>query len=93
MTLSIRARSRAAWLTAALLSVPIALSPVLVQPAAAQWIANARRYGGVQRSLDLIETTALLDPDKVRTGTGQSVVQPSPAGPSPRPAAVDDPTI
>jgi P-type conjugative transfer protein TrbJ len=38
MTLSIRARSRAAWLTAALLSVPIALSPVLVQPAAAQWI-------------------------------------------------------
>ncbi len=38
MTLSIRTRSRAARLAAALLSVPIALSPVLVQPAAAQWI-------------------------------------------------------
>lgn len=49
--------------------------------AAAQWIANARRYAGTERALDLIETTALLDPDKLRTGAGQSVRQPSPAGP------------
>ncbi|MBS0480890.1 MAG: hypothetical protein JSR96_01825 [Proteobacteria bacterium] len=49
--------------------------------AAAQWIVNARRYAGAERALDLIETTALLDPDKLRTGAGQPVHQPSPAGP------------
>jgi P-type conjugative transfer protein TrbJ len=38
MTHSVRTHSRAAGLAAALLSIPIALSPVLVQPAAAQWI-------------------------------------------------------
>lgn len=49
---------------------------------AGEWTGQARRYAEAQRALDLIETTALLDPDKLRTGGGQSVQQPSPAGPS-----------
>ncbi|MBS0476626.1 MAG: hypothetical protein JSR28_15965 [Proteobacteria bacterium] len=53
---------------------------------ASTWIADARRYAGAERALDLIETTALLDPDKLKTASGQSVKQPSPAGPSPSPA-------
>ncbi|MFM5884430.1 MAG: hypothetical protein ACKOQ3_03720 [Novosphingobium sp.] len=56
-------------------------------PAAAAWTDLARRYAGAQKALDLIETTALLDPDKLHTASGQSVQQPSPAGPNPLPAA------
>ncbi|PKB14436.1 hypothetical protein B0I00_2024 [Novosphingobium kunmingense] len=51
--------------------------------AAGDWIVQARRYAEAERALDLIETTALLDPDRLRTASGQSVRQPSPAGPSP----------
>jgi hypothetical protein len=50
---------------------------------AADWIEAAHRYAGAERALDLIETTALLDPDKLRTASGRSVKQPSPAGPGP----------
>lgn len=52
-------------------------------PAAGEWIGQAKRYAAAQRALDLIETAALLDPDAVRTASGRSVQQPSPAGPSP----------
>ena len=38
MTRSVRSRSRALRMTAAMLAAPIALSPVFAPPAAAQWI-------------------------------------------------------
>jgi hypothetical protein len=42
------------------------------------WIASARRYDAVQRALDLIETTAMLDPHRLKDGAGSAVNQPSP---------------
>ena len=46
------------------------------------WIASARRYDAIQRALDLIETTAMLDPHRLKDGAGAAVDQPSPlAGP------------
>ncbi|MEW9855799.1 hypothetical protein [Novosphingobium sp. M1R2S20] len=42
------------------------------------WIADARRFQNVQRALDLIETTAMLEPRRLKDGTGQDVHQPSP---------------
>lgn len=46
------------------------------------WIASARRYDAVQRALDLIETTAMLDPHRLKDAVGGKVEQPSPlAGP------------
>ena len=45
------------------------------------WIADARRYAEVQRALDLIETTAMLEPQRLHDGAGQSVEQPSPLAP------------
>ncbi|MFC0590446.1 hypothetical protein ACFFF7_13635 [Novosphingobium aquiterrae] len=68
--------------------VDAAADEVARLPGAAQandWIGLARRYAGAQKALDLIETTALLDPDKLKTASGQSVQQPSPAGPNPLP--------
>ncbi len=50
--------------------------------AANDWVSSARRYAGAERALDLIETTALLDADKLKTASGRSVRQSSPAGPS-----------
>lgn len=58
--------------------------------AADTWIADARRYQAAQAALDLIETTAMLEPSRLGDGTGARVDQPSPlAGPSgsPPPAA------
>ncbi len=49
---------------------------------ASEWIAAARSYAAAQRALDLIETTALLDPERLRTASGRAVQQPSPAGPN-----------
>lgn len=49
--------------------------------AARAWIADARRYADVQRALDLIETTAMLEPQRLRDGGGQTVGQPSPLAP------------
>lgn len=45
---------------------------------AADWIADAERYAGAQQALELLETTALLEPRTLRDGAGQSVEQPSP---------------
>lgn len=45
---------------------------------AADWIADAERYAEAQQALELLETTALLEPRTLRDGAGQSVEQPSP---------------
>lgn len=51
--------------------------------AANDWMASARRYDGVQRALDLIETTALLDTSRLKDSAGANVEQPSPfSGPA-----------
>ena len=51
--------------------------------AANDWMASARRYDGVQRALDLIETTALLDTSRLKDSAGAKVEQPSPfSGPA-----------
>ena len=47
--------------------------------AADQWIADVRRYAAAQRALDLIETAAVLEPRKLRDGSGERIDQPSPA--------------
>jgi hypothetical protein len=62
-------------------------------PHAQDWIAAAERYQDLQRALDLLETTALLEPRELNDGKGHKIEQPSPlaapAGPpaSPAPAA------
>ena len=45
---------------------------------AGEWVALARRYETVQRALDLIETTAMLDERRLRDSKGATVEQPSP---------------
>ena len=49
--------------------------------AAAAWIQSARRYDAVQRALDLIETTAMFEPRRLRDGGGAAVEQLSPLAP------------
>lgn len=46
---------------------------------ASAWIRAAQRYAGVQNALDLIETAAVLEPRKLRDGTGTAIEQASPA--------------
>ena len=46
---------------------------------AASWLADARRYERAQRALDLIETTAVREPRRLRDGDGQPIQQPGPA--------------
>lgn len=45
---------------------------------ASQWLSAARRYAAAGQALDLIETTALLEPRELLDGTGSKVEQPSP---------------
>lgn len=54
--------------------------------AAAAWLTMARRYAVAQRSLDLIETAALLEPRRLGEGTPAPAPSPSlvPSSPSPR---------
>ncbi len=83
---SVRAEDRIAsaklLLTAGKTSEAVAEVERLPGAAAAQpWIASARRYDAVQRALDLIETTAMLDPHRLKNGAGSSVNQPSPLAP------------
>jgi hypothetical protein len=61
--------------------------------AAQTWIADARRYEEVQHALDLLETTAMLEPTRLKDAEGHKVDQPSPlatptatATPGPAPA-------
>jgi len=62
-----------------------------------KWIADARRFDDAQHALDLIETTAMLEPRRLKDGSGQDVEQPSPIAtpqpsPSLTPAPVPSPT-
>ena len=43
------------------------------------WLRDAERYATLQRSLDLIETAAVLEPRRLRDGAGNRIDQPSPA--------------
>jgi len=45
---------------------------------ARQWLAEADRYAEVQRALDLLETTAILEPRTLRDSAGDRIEQPSP---------------
>lgn len=45
---------------------------------AKRWIADAERYVAAQRALDLIETSAVLEPRRLRDGSGNPIEQPSP---------------
>ena len=45
---------------------------------ARQWIADAERYAAAQRALDLIETSAVVEPQRLRDGEGTPVRQPTP---------------
>lgn len=46
---------------------------------AAGWIRDAQRYAAVQKALDRIETSAVLEPRLLRDGGGHRIEQPSPA--------------
>lgn len=46
---------------------------------AESWIRDAERYDSAHRALDLIETSAVLEPRRLRDGTGERIEQPSPA--------------
>ena len=48
---------------------------------AGSWLSNARRYAASQRALDLIETSALLEPEKLKDAAGAAVQQPGPGTP------------
>jgi len=50
--------------------------------AAEEWIADAERFSRVQRALDRLETTAILEPRELRGGSGNRITQPSPAQPT-----------
>ncbi len=50
---------------------------------AGDWTGAARRYETAQRALDLLETTAILEPRRLVDGAGARIDQPSPvAGPA-----------
>ena len=44
-----------------------------------RWIADAERYAAAQRAIELIETSAVLEPRLLRDGSGNRIDQPSPA--------------
>jgi hypothetical protein len=48
---------------------------------AADWIADAQRFAATQQALDLIETSAVLEPRMLRDGAGNRIEQVSPAVP------------
>lgn len=61
--------------------VEAAVAEIRNMPGAEQarnWIADAERYARVQSALELIETTAVLEPRKLRDGAGNQVEQLSP---------------
>lgn len=62
--------------------VPAAIEEVKKLPGAsraAAWIKDAERYDAAQRALDLIETSAVLEPRRLRDRQGNRVQQGSPA--------------
>lgn len=50
------------------------------QEAAQGWITDARRMARAFEALDLLEGAAILDSGTVRSGSGETIEQPSPAG-------------
>lgn len=61
--------------------VPEAIDQVKRLPGAAaaeRWIEDAQRYAAAQRALDLIETTAMLEPSRLQDSEGNRVEQASP---------------
>ena len=46
---------------------------------AQRWLRDAERYEAARRALDLIETSAVLEPNRLRDGAGNRISQPSPA--------------
>ncbi|WP_235902252.1 MICOS complex subunit MIC60 [Pontixanthobacter gangjinensis] len=50
---------------------------------AESWIADAKRYAAAQRALDLIETVAVVEPERLRDGKGTPIKQPGPGQQSP----------
>lgn len=59
----------------------LAISEVRNMPNAAeaqQWLADAERYAAAQRALELLETTAVMEPRELRDGQGKAVEQLSP---------------
>lgn len=46
--------------------------------AADKWIADAKRFDDAQQALDLLETTAMLEPRRLKDGSGQDVNQATP---------------
>lgn len=75
--------------------IPSAINEVQRLPnaqAAETWVADARRYQEVQDALDLLETTAMLEPRRLQDSAGNTVNQPSPlAAPGPQPAEEPSP--
>mgnify|MGYP006268507375 FL=1 len=51
--------------------------------AAGSWVRHARLYAASQKALDLIETSALLEPEKLKDAAGVAVQQPGPGAPPP----------
>lgn len=47
--------------------------------AASAWIGAARRYADTQRALDQLEVAALLEPERLRSASGEALRAPSPA--------------
>lgn len=47
------------------------------------WLADADRYARAMRGLELLETTAILEPRRLRDGRGNTVEQPSPVAETP----------
>ena len=43
------------------------------------WLNDAERYSAARQALDLIETSAVLEPQRLRDGAGNRIAQPSPA--------------
>lgn len=54
--------------------------------AAADWIADAEEYVTAREALDLLETTAILEPRELRDTEGDPIQQPSPVAPPADPA-------
>lgn len=65
--------------------VSAAIEEVKQLPGAARatrWIKDAERYASAQLALDLIETSAVLEPRRLRDGEGNRIEQISPARPT-----------
>ncbi|MEP1673461.1 MAG: hypothetical protein ABJJ52_13345, partial [Marinomonas sp.] len=54
--------------------------PAADEPVVVQWLEDAARFYRAQQALDVLETTALLEPNRLRDATGDRVSQPSPVG-------------